>query len=193
MTSTALKIIREEHAGFAAVLRSLNLLVDQGPGHTAQRFFEGIRFMLFYVDEFPERRHHPNESKYLFPALLRCAPELREVIERLESDHLNGERRVRELQHLLIAWEVLGDSRRQAFISALKEYVRFYLTHMQIEETELLPVVETAISPSERELLNAVFDKQRDPLAGGTREPEYDALFEQIALKVPAPIGVGEP
>jgi hypothetical protein len=32
------------------------------------------------------------------------------VIAGLEADHLAGERRVRDLQHLLLAWELLGDS-----------------------------------------------------------------------------------
>ena len=62
-------------------------------------------------DEFPERRHHPHESRFLFPALLRHAPELKGVIDGLEQDHEGGERRVRELGHLLAAWEMLGESR----------------------------------------------------------------------------------
>ncbi len=28
----------------------------------------GARAILFYIDEFPEREHHPKESEHLFPA-----------------------------------------------------------------------------------------------------------------------------
>ena len=57
--------------------------------------------MLFYIDEFPERLHHPKESELLFPRVARLAPETAEVIARLEKDHSNSESAVRELQHLL--------------------------------------------------------------------------------------------
>lgn len=192
MSTDAIQIIRDEHTAVAAMLRSLKLLVEKGHGGKPQRFFEVVRSMLFYIDEFPERRHHPNESKFLFPLLMRGAPELRSVIERLEIDHENGERRVRELQHLLAAWEILGDGRREAFAAALQEYVQFYLNHMRIEETQLLPAAQRVLSSDERERLDATFSEQRDPLAGGPRDAEYEALFSRIVQKAPAPIGVGD-
>jgi len=192
MSTDAIQIIREEHTAVAAMLRSLKLLVEHGHGGKPQRFFEVVRSMLFYIDEFPERRHHPNESKFLFPMLMRGAPELRSVIERLEIDHENGERRVRELQHLLAAWEILGDGRRDAFAAALQEYVQFYLNHMRIEETELLPAAQRLLSADERAQLDATFSAQRDPLVGGPRDAEYEALFSRIVQKAPAPIGVGD-
>ena len=192
MTTDAIRIISDEHAAVAAMLRSLAMLVDRGPGDKRQRFFDVVRSMLFYIDEFPERRHHPNESKYLFPVLMRCVPELRGVIEHLEADHENGERRVRELQHLLTAWEIMGEGRRQAFVGAVHEYVRFYLHHMRTEETELLPAARRMLSDAERETLDRVFTEERDPLAGGARDPEYDALFTRIVQEAPAPIGVGD-
>lgn len=192
MSQDALQIIHEEHTAIAAMLRSLKMLVEQGPGTQRQRFFEVLRSMLYYMDEFPERRHHVNESRLLFPMLMRGAPELRTVIERLEIDHEAGERKVRELQHLLIAWEVLGDRRREPFERALNDYVRFYLDHMRTEEKQLLPVAQRLMSQGEKLALDSAFERDRDPLAGGEREPEYEALFSQIVLKAPAPIGLGD-
>lgn len=192
MTTDAIRIISEEHAAVAAMLRSLVMMVDRGPGDHRDRFFDVVRAMLFYIDEFPERRHHPNESRYLFPVLARCAPELGSVIERLERDHASGERLVRELQHLLTAWQIMGDVRRRPFADALEPYVRFYLEHMRTEETELLPVARRVLPEAERRALDKAFLEARDPLAGGPRDPEYDALFTRIVQKVPAPIGVGD-
>jgi hemerythrin-like domain-containing protein len=188
---SAAQIIRDEHAALAAVLRSLLPLVEQGPGDEPARFFDIVRAMLFYIDEFPEQRHHPRESDLLFPKLARCAPELMPVIQRLENDHLNGEARVRALQHQLLAWELIGESRREAFLQALNEYVRFYLEHMRVEETRLLPVAERVLTPQDWDELNRAFEAGRDPLAGGLRDPNYDRLFTRIVLTAPAPIGVG--
>lgn len=192
MPTDAIKIIREEHAAIAAMLRSLGMLIAQGPRDKPQRFFETVRWMLFYVDELPEQHHHRNESKYLFPAILKGAPQLRPVIDRLEAEHENGERRVRELQHLLMAWEILGESRRAAFEAAFNTYLGFYLEHMQVEEKQLLPVARQLLAQDEQQQLDAVFADKRDPLAGGQRSPEFEALFSRIVQLAPAPIGLAE-
>jgi len=190
--SSALSIIREEHAAVSALLRSLRLLVDKGPGEQRVRFFESVRAMLFYLDEFPERRHHPNESRLLFPLLWRAAPEVQPILERLEEDHTVGERRVRELQQMLAAWEFLGDSRRAAFVAALQDYVHKYLQHMHTEETHLLPLAATRLSPQDHAELNAAFEAARDPLAGGKQDAMYAELFDHIVQHAPAPIGLGQ-
>lgn len=187
----ALQIIRDEHMAVAAVLRSLSMMLERGPGGEPERFFSVVRAMLFYIDEFPERRHHPNESDLLFPRLARVAPELMPVISRLEDDHMHGEGRVRELQHLLLAWELLGESRREAFEQAVQTYVRFYLDHMRQEEIHVLPAAEKVLTDVDWAELDKAFEAERDPLAGGQRDPSYDKLFSHIVNTAPSPIGVG--
>jgi len=191
-SSTAIQILRDEHSAMAAMLRSMGMLLDRGPQLEPVRFFEAVRAMLFYIDEFPERLHHPKESKYLFPRLAAAAPHLQPVLDRLEADHLSGERRVRELQHLLTAWELIGEARREAFLAAAQEYVRFHLEHIQLEETEVLPLAAKALSADDLEELDAVFCGLPEPMATGViGDPAYDRLFSHIVLNTPAPIGVG--
>lgn len=187
----ALQIIADEHVAVAAVLRSLRPLVEQGPGDEPQRFFDVLRAMLFYIDEFPEKRHHPKESRLLFPLVARKAPQLLAVIEGLEADHMQGEQRVRELQHQLLAWELLGDSRRPVFAEGVDRYVRFYLDHMRTEETQVLPVARQVLDTADCQRLDAAFEDCRDPLAGGCADPVYDRLFTRIVLAAPAPLGLG--
>ena len=140
MKRDALRIVRDEHASLAAMLRSLLTMLDRGPETGgAERFFDVLRAMLFYIGEFPEKLHHPKESDLLFPRVARAAPHTLEAIERLEKDHLGGEDRVRELVHLLMAWEYLGEPRRQAFEDEARAYVAFYLAHMKLEEQVVLP------------------------------------------------------
>ena len=69
MSSITLRTIHEEHASLAAVLQSLRLMLNQGPGDEPAAFFDVVRAMLFYIDEFPERQHHPKESQLLFPSV----------------------------------------------------------------------------------------------------------------------------
>ena len=110
MAHESIRIIRDEHVALSAMLRSLGMMVERGPVDEPEIFFDVLRAMLFYIDEFPERLHHPKESDLLFPQVGRLAPETMEVIVRLEKDHASGESAVRELQHLLLAWELVGDS-----------------------------------------------------------------------------------
>ena len=189
--TTTLQVIRDEHAAVSAVLRSMLMMLDHGTGERPEQFFDAFRAMLFYIDEFPERHHHPKESDLLFPAVARAAPELMPVIRRLEDDHMAGESKVREMQHLLLAWELLGESRKEEFELAARKYVAFYLQHMQVEETELLPAARTALSKAQWAEIDEVFCQHHDPMSGQMRDSVYDRLFSRIVMSAPAPIGVG--
>ena len=192
MTHESLKIIREEHATLAAMLRSLSMMVQRGPQEDAQQYFDVLRAMLFYIDEFPERLHHPKESDLLFPKVVRAVPSTMAAIQRLEKDHLRGEAAVRELQHQLLAWELLGESRRAAFEHAAKTYVSFYLDHMRVEETDILPAAEAQLQSQDWSDLDAAFAANQDPLSGRQpRDPQYDRLFTRIVMSAPEPIGLG--
>ncbi|MDB5742920.1 MAG: hemerythrin protein [Polaromonas sp.] len=193
MKHASLQIIRDEHASVAAMLRSMRMMIERGPGDHPERFFDVLRAMLFYIDEFPERLHHPKESELLFPCVLRAAPSIRATVERLENEHVNGQKAVRELQHLLLAWELLGEPRRPEFMTQCRQYVDFYLEHMRLEETVVLPEAQRVLSDAEWKALDEAFEKNDDPLTGKhPQNPVYDRLFTRIVMRAPAPIGLGE-
>jgi hemerythrin-like domain-containing protein len=193
MTHESIQIIRDEHAALAAMLRSLGMMVERGPGKEPQSFFDVLRAMLFYIDEFPERLHHTKESELLFPPVARLAPDTLAVIEQLEKDHVGGESAVRELQHLLLAWELVGDARRAAFEEAAKRYLAFYLEHMRLEEAVILPAAQKVLREADWKELDAAFATNCDPLTGKyPRDPAYDRLFTRIVMRAPSPIGLGE-
>lgn len=193
MEPSSIRIIRDEHATLAAMLRSMGMMVDRGPGKDPQSFFDVLGAMLFYIDEFPERLHHPKESELLFPRVAALVPETRELIAKLDKDHDNGETNVRELQHLLMAWELIGEPRREAFETAAKRYLAFYLEHMRLEEAVILPAALKVLGAADWAELDAVFETNCDPLTGQyPRDPAYDRLFTRIVTRAPAPIGLGE-
>ena len=197
MTHDAVRVIRDEHAGLSAMLQSLAQMVRMGPDApgmgSPERYFDVLRAMLFYIDAFPEKNHHPKESNLLFPRLARAAPQLMPVIEQLERDHMNGEMLVRELMHLLMAWEYMGELHRAAFEEEALRYVTFYLDHMRLEETALLPVAEAVLAEDDWAVLDEAFTSHADPLNPRLpRDPHFDRLFTRIVMRVPAPIGLGE-
>ena len=192
MAHESIRIIHDEHAALSAMLQSLRMMVQRGPGDDAEQFFDVLRAMLFYIDEFPERLHHTKESELLFPPVRARAAHLAAALDRLDHDHKQGEAAVRELQHLLLAWELLGESRRPAFEAAVKHYLDFYLEHMKLEETVILPEADKVLTAEDWKALDAAFATNCDPLTGKyPRDPLYDRLFTRIVMRAPAPIGVG--
>jgi hemerythrin-like domain-containing protein len=193
MPSAALKIIHQEHAALAAVLNTLSMLVRDAHRRARTPDFRALRAMLFYIDEFPERLHHVKETTMLFPRLRERTGEADAVLARLDRDHAGGAVRVRELAHKLTAWELLGEARREAFESALAEYVTFYLEHMRIEETQVLPLAERCFEDADWLILDRAFGTHRDALTGAEPEAAYADLFRTIVSITPAPFGAGAP
>ena len=157
MTHVAIRIIREEHAALAAMLRSILLLIEQHRRQNTLPDFTALRAMLFYVDEFPERLHHRKEDELLFPRVRQRCPELAATLAQLENDHEHGERAIRDLEHALLAFEVLGEPRRLAFEQTAQRYVDFYLAHMGLEEREILPLAERVLNAQDWADLDEAF------------------------------------
>ncbi|MEK8031506.1 hemerythrin domain-containing protein [Ideonella sp. DXS29W] len=191
MPKLCLQIIRREHEALAAMLRSIPLLLAQRRDPQESPDFSALRAMLFYMDEFPEKRHHHKESALLFPKLRARTPLHRDLLDQLDADHSRGELRIRELEHALLAYEVMGEPRRAAFEEKLSKYVDFYLSHMAKEEREILPLAERVLTPEDWAELDEAFAANRDPFAGLEPEAAYSALFSRIVHLVPAPIGLG--
>lgn len=191
MSHTTLTVIRDEHAALAAMLRSIVLLLARHREEGTLPDFGALRAMLFYVDEFPEKRHHRKESELLFPKLRARTPLSRDLLDRLDEDHSRGELRIRELEHSLLAFEMLGEPRRAAFEQAAQRYVDFYLAHMRLEEQQVLPLAEKVLTPDDWAELDEAFGANRDPLTGHAPEADYGALFSRIVNTLPPPIGLG--
>ena len=191
MKHTTTRIIREEHAALSAMLRSILLLLAQHRRQGTLPDFGVLRAMLFYVDEFPEKRHHRKETELLFPKLRARTPLSRELLDRLDEDHARGERRIRHVEHALLAFEMMGEARRSEFEKAVEHYVDFYLAHMAMEEREILPLAERVLTQADWAELDEAFSANRDPLTGFEPDEAYRQLFTRIVNAVPAPLGLG--
>ena len=183
-------IILHEHRALSAMLRSILLLLEDHRRRGTLPDFAALRAMLFYVDEFPEKLHHPKESRLLFPMLRGHGARSDAVLDRLDRDHASGEHAVRELEHALLGFEMMGETdqgeaRRASFETAMSLYVRFYLEHMDIEETEVLPLAEAVLSADAWVELDGAFVENRDPLAGFDAVAAYRPLFKKILEALP--------
>lgn len=181
----ALRIIHAEHQALAGVLNALLAHLAESHRQGTLPDFALLRAMVFYVDEFPQKRHHQKETELLFPKLRARTPLLRSQLDRLDDDHAHGERHIRELEHALLAYEMMGEPRRKHLERLAQRHVDLYLSHMRIEEREILPVAERVLTPEDWAELNQAFMSNRDPLTGHDPEDSYHALFARIAQALP--------
>jgi len=191
MPHATLTIIRDEHQALAAMLRSLGMLLAEHRRKGVPPDFAVLRAMLLYVDEFPEKLHHTKESELLFPMLRARSAEAADVLDKLDHDHAQGEKAIRDLEHDLLAYEVLGGDRAASFEKSVNRYVDFYLAHMGIEESQVLPLAQRVLTAADWAELDAAFMRNRDPLTGHQPDDVYRPLFSRIVMTAPAPIGLG--
>lgn len=185
----ALRVLGDAHRSLEAVLRTMPLVADERGPDDAPPDFPALRALLCYLAEYPERVHHPQEERLLFPLVRRAAPQLARVLDDLGREHHSGEARLGRLERLLTAWEWLGEAHRAPFRAALDTYVDFYLAHLQREEREVFPVARAVLT---REQWQAVADdvaSPRDPLRG-PRDAAYDTLLETLLDLLPPPYGL---
>ena len=186
MPHPSLTIIRSEHRALSALLRTVTLLLSQHRRIGTLPDFRVLRAMLFYVDEFPEKLHHPKETQLLFPKLRGRDAHTDAVLDQLDRDHMRGEQAIRELEHMLLGFEMMSesnqrDARNASFEVAMNRYVEAYLEHMHIEETEVLPLAEAVLSPDEWRELDAGFVLNSDPATGHEASLAYRDLFKTIS------------
>jgi len=189
--SKALHIIRDEHRSIAAILHGMEYLVTkirEGREKINPRVF---RAMIYYLDTFSERAHHPKEDRFLFSALRNRGPEAQAVVADLEKEHAQGGEALRRLEQCLIRYEEGGEREFPAFAQAVERFVQDYHAHMRKEEDIAFPMAERLLDARDWEAIDRAFEENRDPLASERGTRDFERLFGRIVSIAPPPIGVG--
>jgi hypothetical protein len=71
----AIRIIHDEHRAIAAILHGMLYLIREIRDRGAKPNFDLFGAMIYYIDAFPERLHHPKEDMYLFRVLRTRHPD----------------------------------------------------------------------------------------------------------------------
>jgi hemerythrin-like domain-containing protein len=187
----AISILKSEHRSISAVLHALKELARMAQDTTLRPRFQVLRSMLRYIDEYPERLHHPKEDEHLFARLVARAPETRLLVEELQAEHEEGARLIRELERALLFFEEGWPAGAREFQQAVAAYAEFHWKHMRKEEQELLPLAERHLTAGDWRAIDAAFSANTDPIAG-IQERQFEKLFSRIVALAPEPIGLGE-
>ena len=187
----SIAVLKSEHRSISAVLHALKELARMAHDATVRPRFQVLRSMVRYIDEYPERLHHPKEDQHLFARLVGRAPEARLLVEELQAEHEEGARLIRELERALLFMEEGWPLGAREFRRAVDAYAEFHWKHMRKEEQELLPIAERVLTAGDWNAIDRAFAANRDPVAD-IEHRDYEKLFTRIANLAPAPVGLGE-
>ena len=125
----AITILKSEHRSISAVLHGLKELARMAQDATVRPRFQVLRSMLRYIDEYPERLHHPKEDEHLFARVLQRAPEARALVEQLQAEHREGAQLIREQERALLFFEEGWPLGAREFAQAVEAYAEFHWMH----------------------------------------------------------------
>jgi hemerythrin-like domain-containing protein len=188
----AIRILRDEHRTMSAVLHGLRELARTAQDPRVRPNFAVFRAMIYYIDAFPERLHHPKENDVLFPRVLARVPAAATLVQELCREHEQGAALIRELERALIAFEAVWPFGADRFEESVKAYAQFHWDHMRKEEQALLPLAESALTQEDWKAIASAFAGNEDPIAD-LREKDFAELFSRIVSIAPAPVGLGKP
>jgi hemerythrin-like domain-containing protein len=185
-----LRIIQLDHKRLAAITAAMldfaRRIPDGGPAPDPIV----LRAMLYYIREYPEQFHHPMEDRFLFAALRNNTDDYDDVLDELQCEHIEGDVRLRNLEHALTRFELKGEAVLFGLRTLMEQYIEFCANHRRVEETLILPAAERLLSEGEWAAIDAAFEDRVDPFGEATFEGEsLDSLYRLIVNTVPA---VGE-
>jgi hemerythrin-like domain-containing protein len=186
-----LNIIRDEHRSIGAILHGMEYLVERVRTRKAKIDPRVFSAMIYYLDTFSERMHHPKEDRFLFKALRSRGGEAARVVAELEREHAAGGDALRRLEQSLVRYEEGGDKEFPAFAEAVARFVREYRDHMHKEEHIVFPLAERLLSAQDWAAIDRAFEENRDPLAAQRDSRDFEKLFDRIVNLAPPPIGIG--
>lgn len=187
----AISILKSEHRSISAVLHGLKELARMAQDAKVRPRFQVLRSMLRYMDEYPERLHHPKENDHIFSRLVAREPSARLLVEELQAEHEEGAHLIRELERSLLFFEEGWPAGGREFQQAVDAFADFHWQHMRKEELELLPIAERVLTAADWRAIERAFSTNLDPIAE-LQERDYERLFSRIANLAPAPVGLGE-
>ena len=182
---SALAIIREEHRMLRSVMQTLEQVVQELLTHHIDADHALIACMLYYIEDFPERCHHPKEDEFLFRLLRERTSRADAVLDELQAQHVRSAQMMAYLQRSFVHYLGGAPGGLRHFADAVESYAAFLGDHMEQEENRVLPLAEKTLQPGDWQAIDAAFRANRDPLGGEELQREFRKLKQRINNLLP--------
>ena len=161
------------------ILRKLNLLelqyLDMCRGKIPD--FSLMRSIVVYIQEYPEKIHHPLEDM-IFSILLERLDDAG-FVQELITDHTRLELASRKLRESL---ESLTDGAvsMEDLEQQLSEFLTGQRQHIYLEEAEVYPLVQSVLTKEDWKKLHSAVPVLDEPLYGRRTRQDYERLYREI-------------
>jgi len=190
--SEAIRIIKAEHSAIWWVLDTLEHVCEEARRREEEEP-DGTLFHLIldFLENYPDRLHHPKEDSYLFRYLRERRPESEPLIAELESQHERGPELAKEVNARLATYIRDFPAGAEAFADAVHRYAEFQRNHIRVEEQKILPLARDSLLEEDWEVIDEAFRRNDNPAFGKSVQTEFLQLQSRIVNYAPAPYGLG--
>jgi hemerythrin-like domain-containing protein len=197
--SNAIRIIHEEHHSLSAVIDALSHLAQEIQQGQLAPDYKMLWSLIYYVDDFSNRLHHPKEDELLFPRIRARTQKINDLLDDLDQQHQSEIVHMNRLKTLLGRMEAEVPGAAEEFAQRVATYAGFHAKHMSQEENIVLRTAADVLQAGDWEAIAEAFGSNDDPLSGkssGQFDPQqnewFRSLYRRIVMLVPEPWGVGE-
>ena len=179
-----LDTIKQEHRVLGHVVEVLRHSLRDIAAEHSEPDFNLLAAVLYYIDDFPERLHHPKEEEYLFEPLRARTKDFDDVLDALQHEHVRSAAMVRGLHAGLVHYLAGAHGALKTLIDRMEAYAAMLREHMRSEE-DLLARAGACMSESEWQAILAAFAANEDPLLAADVRAEFRNLYRRIQTLLP--------
>src|SRR4030095_10754380 len=180
----AVAIIKEEHRALGTVVSALQQWVTKVAERHAEPDFALFAAAIYYIHDFPERCHHPQEDEHLFRTPRSRTRRPDRIIDDLQAEHVQSTQMIARMEHALVQYQGGAPGGLALFKGAVDEYAAMLREHMRKEE-ELLVEATTCLDEADWRGIATAFQANDDPLFRASPRQEFAHLYFRIVNSLP--------
>jgi nucleotide-binding universal stress UspA family protein/hemerythrin-like domain-containing protein len=178
-------MIRDEHRSLGAVIHGLEYLVRAKREGGVAPDFRLLRAMLYYIEAFSEKLHHPKEGAYLFRTLRERTQAYNDTLDELERQHVAGSQIVSDLKQAIDRYEADPAGGFDGFAAAVNRFATTQWEHMALETKVIIPAALEHLTDDDWNRIAQAFAENGDPRFTVDAGEEFRSLFARILNLAP--------
>jgi hemerythrin-like domain-containing protein len=190
MRERAVSVLQSEHRSLLEVVALLERLLRDVSRLDSEPDFALLSSALYYIDEFPERVHHPKEERHIFDRLRRKTTALDPALDRLKSQHLESDTLASRAARAMVRYQGGAPDGLGRLRAAVGAYSALLSEHIRAEE-RLLDRAGDYLSDGDWLSIAAGLEAQLDPLSDHSSGEEFRRLRARILNMLPRKLRVG--
>jgi hemerythrin-like domain-containing protein len=190
MRERAVSVLHNEHRSLLEVVALLERLLEAVARLDSAPDFVLLSTALYYIEEFPERVHHPKEERHIFDRLRRKTTALDPALDRLQSQHREGDSLASRAARALVRYQGGAPDGLGRLRAAVGAYSALLAEHVRAEE-QLLDCAGDYLTDGDWLSIAAGLEAQGDPLSDHSTSEEFRRLRGRILNMLPRKMRVG--